>query len=232
MRHSDSGTVGHRSGVGARLLASEQVRDDAAALRGIAEFAGLAVAERRVRTVEPLTHPPRGLEPFGVSRLLDHGLHLADELRESHNALALIGRQALLGPRLSFGGAARQPDGLIDPLLRDAHGRAEPDDETGRNAAAHYLDALERGSTKNPLGGVVDAAEPNVGSAPARGATLGGGGGHYVGELRQWAVATNTTVCLFEAFDEPWKGDPDNPLNAEKHWGLFNVDRTAKKAMN
>jgi exo-beta-1,3-glucanase (GH17 family) len=53
----------------------------------------------------------------------------------------------------------------------------------------------------------------------------------HVGELRQLAVATNTTVFLFEAFDEPWKGDPDNPLNAEKHWGLFNVDRTAKRAM-
>ena len=33
------------------------------------------------------------------------------------------------------------------------------------------------------------------------------------------------------AFDEPWKGDPDNPLNAEKYWGLFNVDRTPKQAM-
>lgn len=53
----------------------------------------------------------------------------------------------------------------------------------------------------------------------------------HVGELRQWAAATNTTVFLFEAFDEPWKGDPDNPLNAEKHWGLFNVDRTPKLAM-
>jgi exo-beta-1,3-glucanase (GH17 family) len=38
-------------------------------------------------------------------------------------------------------------------------------------------------------------------------------------------------VFLFEAFDEPWKGDPDNPLNAEKYWGLFNVDRTPKQAM-
>jgi exo-beta-1,3-glucanase (GH17 family) len=53
----------------------------------------------------------------------------------------------------------------------------------------------------------------------------------HVRELRQWAAATNTTVFLFEAFDEPWKGDPDNPLNAEKHWGLFNVDRTPKLAV-
>ena len=51
----------------------------------------------------------------------------------------------------------------------------------------------------------------------------------YYLELRDWARATNTTVFFFEAFDEPWKGDPDVPLGAEKHWGLFNVDRTPKQ---
>jgi hypothetical protein len=39
------------------------------------------------------------------------------------------------------------------------------------------------------------------------------------------------TVFFFEAFDEPWKGDPDSPLGAEKHWGLFNVDRTPKQVL-
>ena len=42
---------------------------------------------------------------------------------------------------------------------------------------------------------------------------------------------SNITVFFFEAFDEPWKGNPDNPLGAEKHWGLFNVDRTPKEVM-
>ncbi|MGB5697874.1 MAG: hypothetical protein WBM46_19640 [Polyangiales bacterium] len=51
---------------------------------------------------------------------------------------------------------------------------------------------------------------------------------HYR-ELQEWARATNTTVFFFEAFDEPWKGDSDAPLGAEKHWGLFNVDRTPKQ---
>jgi exo-beta-1,3-glucanase (GH17 family) len=51
---------------------------------------------------------------------------------------------------------------------------------------------------------------------------------HYL-EVERWARATNTTVFFFEAFDEPWKGDPDAPLGAEKHWGLFNVDRTPKQ---
>jgi len=53
----------------------------------------------------------------------------------------------------------------------------------------------------------------------------------YYNEMRAWAVSTNTTVFFFEAFDEPWKGDPNNALGAEKHWGLWFVDRTAKKVM-
>ena len=35
---------------------------------------------------------------------------------------------------------------------------------------------------------------------------------------------------MFEAFDEPWKGSPD-PMEPEKHWGLFNVERTPKLVM-
>ena len=44
-----------------------------------------------------------------------------------------------------------------------------------------------------------------------------------------WATRANVTVFFFEAFDEPWKGDPGNPLGAEKHWGLFFVDRSPKQ---
>jgi len=47
-------------------------------------------------------------------------------------------------------------------------------------------------------------------------------------ELREWARAEHVTVFFFEAFDEPWKGDPAQPLGAEKHWGLFFVDRSPK----
>jgi exo-beta-1,3-glucanase (GH17 family) len=50
----------------------------------------------------------------------------------------------------------------------------------------------------------------------------------YFREMLDWATATNTTTFFFEAFDEPWKGDENDPLGAEKHWGLFNVDRTPK----
>lgn len=53
----------------------------------------------------------------------------------------------------------------------------------------------------------------------------------YYHELKDWAEAHNTTVFFFEAFDEPWKGNPDNPVGAEKHWGLFFVDRTPKAVL-
>ena len=53
---------------------------------------------------------------------------------------------------------------------------------------------------------------------------------HYT-ELEEWAQASNVTVFFFEAFDEPWKGDSNNADGAEKHWGLFRVDRTPKLVM-
>lgn len=53
----------------------------------------------------------------------------------------------------------------------------------------------------------------------------------YFLELDQWARLTNTTVFFFAAFDEPWKGNPDDPQDAEKHWGLFFVDRSPKKVL-
>lgn len=42
-------------------------------------------------------------------------------------------------------------------------------------------------------------------------------------------AANPSPAEILEAFDEPWKGDPDKPRGAEKHWGLFNVDRTPKQ---
>ena len=50
----------------------------------------------------------------------------------------------------------------------------------------------------------------------------------YYRELMRWARDVNITTFFFEAFDEDWKGDPHDSLGAEKHWGLYNVDRTPK----
>ena len=52
----------------------------------------------------------------------------------------------------------------------------------------------------------------------------------YYQQLMAWAAEEKVLIFVFEAFDEPWKGSPD-PLEPEKHWGLFFVDRTPKQVM-
>ncbi|MBP9901998.1 MAG: glycosyl hydrolase [Verrucomicrobia bacterium] len=54
----------------------------------------------------------------------------------------------------------------------------------------------------------------------------------YYHDLFTWTKSMNITTFFFEAFDEDWKGSPNDPLGAEKHWGLFTVDRKAKLAMH
>lgn len=53
----------------------------------------------------------------------------------------------------------------------------------------------------------------------------------YYQELAEWTTNEKILTFVFEAFDEPWKGSPD-PLEPEKHWGLFNLDRTPKLVMS
>jgi len=52
----------------------------------------------------------------------------------------------------------------------------------------------------------------------------------YYRQLTDWAREAGILTFVFEAFDEPWKGSPD-PLEPEKHWGLFTVDRRPKLVM-
>jgi len=54
----------------------------------------------------------------------------------------------------------------------------------------------------------------------------------YYQEILEWSKKTNTTFFFFEAFDEPWKGNPNNADGAEKHWGIFKVDRTPKAVVS
>lgn len=49
----------------------------------------------------------------------------------------------------------------------------------------------------------------------------------YYQDLMDWTRAEGLLCFVFEAFDEPWKGSSD-PLEPEKHWGLFTVDRRPK----
>lgn len=106
------------------------------------------------------------------------------------------------------------------------------EDKTIDEALAYTLENIE--SVRRALPGkpiaVLEAGWPTISSEFGDRASEANQARHYA-ELRQWAASTNTTVFFFEAFDEEWKGDPHDPLGAEKHWGLFNVDRTPKEAM-
>ena len=52
----------------------------------------------------------------------------------------------------------------------------------------------------------------------------------YYQDLMDWTRAEGLLCFVFEAFDESWKGSPD-PLEPEKHWGLFTADRKPKLVM-
>jgi len=52
----------------------------------------------------------------------------------------------------------------------------------------------------------------------------------YYNDLVNWSEEAEILTFVFEAFDEPWKGS-DEPLEPEKHWGLFTVDRKPKLVM-
>jgi exo-beta-1,3-glucanase (GH17 family) len=51
----------------------------------------------------------------------------------------------------------------------------------------------------------------------------------YFEKLMAWADKEGILLFFFEAFDESWKGSPE-PLEPEKHWGLFRTNRTPKLA--
>jgi exo-beta-1,3-glucanase (GH17 family) len=54
----------------------------------------------------------------------------------------------------------------------------------------------------------------------------------YIEQLYEWTSKEKILTFEFEAFDENWKGDPNNPGETEKHWGLFKADRTPKLVMS
>ena len=52
----------------------------------------------------------------------------------------------------------------------------------------------------------------------------------YYGQIMDWCNEQQVLTFIFEAFDEPWKGSPD-PMEPEKHWGIFTVERKPKLVM-
>lgn len=49
----------------------------------------------------------------------------------------------------------------------------------------------------------------------------------YYKQFWAWTDSEKITAFMFEAFDEPWKGGSIEG-EAEKHWGIYNEDRTPK----
>lgn len=49
----------------------------------------------------------------------------------------------------------------------------------------------------------------------------------YIQKMNEYLEKNNKLAYFFEAFDEPWKGG-NNPVEAEKNWGLFDVNRNKK----
>ncbi len=49
-------------------------------------------------------------------------------------------------------------------------------------------------------------------------------------EFIAWTTENRIPNFYFEAFDENWKGS-EHPNEVEKHWGLYNTDRTPKQAI-
>jgi len=52
----------------------------------------------------------------------------------------------------------------------------------------------------------------------------------YFNDLTKWSEDEGIITFFFEAFDEPWKGFPEEN-EPEKHWGLFYENRKPKKVM-
>jgi exo-beta-1,3-glucanase (GH17 family) len=52
----------------------------------------------------------------------------------------------------------------------------------------------------------------------------------YYSDLMNWTDEEQILTFVFEAFDEDWKGS-NEPMEPEKHWGLYTIDRKPKKVM-
>jgi len=58
----------------------------------------------------------------------------------------------------------------------------------------------------------------------------------FYNEIMEFAAEKNITIFFFEAFDEDWKGNTADinydPNGAERHWGIFSIDRKPKLVVN
>ena len=158
-----------------------------------------------------------------VDRLIGYVRHLRQAVRQPvtfcENYVPWIGKLEPLAAELDFISLHTYPvweyhtiDGAMAYTL-----------ENYRSVADHYPDKpvviTEAGWTTNSNGRGI---EPWNASQEFQ--------AHYYSEIIEWSKANRVLTFIFEAFDEPWKGSPD-PMEPEKHWGIFTVDRQPKLVM-
>jgi exo-beta-1,3-glucanase (GH17 family) len=125
----------------------------------------------------------------------------------------------------------------LNPLVDFALCHAHPywEDVAAGDGAARVLQAWISVKANYPGKPVLvgETGFPTLG--PTRGAAVPNEAAQarFVGDLLAIAAREGMPVMWFEAFDEPWKGDParttEGPIGA--HWGLWNSDRSEKPAL-
>ncbi|WP_220718942.1 hypothetical protein [Agarivorans litoreus] len=50
----------------------------------------------------------------------------------------------------------------------------------------------------------------------------------FYDDMREFSNNFGASLFFFQAFDEPWKGDPNNPSHSEKHFGLIDINGNVK----
>lgn len=50
----------------------------------------------------------------------------------------------------------------------------------------------------------------------------------FYDDMRDFTNDFGASLFYFQAFDEPWKGDANNPTHSEKHFGLIDIDGNVK----
>jgi len=102
--------------------------------------------------------------------------------------------------------------------------------EEGLAFSIENMEAVQQAMPEMPLA-IVEAGWASVASEFPEQANEANQA-RYFEELMAWSKAMNITTFWFEAFDEDWKGNSDNPLGAEKHWGLYTVERQPKAVVS
>jgi len=207
---------------GEEVLA-ENRRENSAEIDRMIELANghpdlvLAVSAGNEATVDWTDHP------VSVERLIDYVRRLKESIAQPvtfcENYVPWTGKLEPLAAELDFISVHTYPVWEY----RSIEAALDYTKENYMGVAHHYPDKpvviTEAGWTTRSNGRGI---EPHNASEELQ--------AQYYEQLMGWTRELGILTFVFEAFDEPWKGSPD-PLEPEKHWGLFTVDRRPKLAM-